>query len=159
MAPILAMRHSSHDTSDDVLQAASVFKRAALTLKRSAEKLLREGGVWECVAGSFGDALNYMNIKTHGETHRETHGETHGETESHPNGDGSTFDQPFTLVLAASEEAERAILEALAAAGLDTTRTNTLRIPSRYRAADAPFRSADAHLGLGHYDDMFELLW
>ena len=141
MAPILAMRHSSHDTTDEVLQGASAFKRAALTTKRFANKLMYEGGVWECVAGSFGDALNYMNIKTH------------------VDGDDSTFDQPFTLVLAASEEAERAIVEALAAAGLDTAHTNTLRIPSRYRAADAPFRSADAHLGLGHYDDMFELLW
>ena len=58
----------------------------------------------------------------------------------------------------ASEEAEQAILEALAVAGIEPAKTNRLRVPSRYRATDAVFRSADAHLGLGHYDDMFELL-
>ena len=100
--------------------------------------------------GSFGDAINFMNIKTQDTTHTATAGES---------AIGSTFEQPFVLVLAASEEALRAIMDSLTTAGLDPGRTNVVKIPSRYRNEDAPFRSADAHLGLGRYDDMFELLW
>ena len=63
--------------------AASAWKRPVLWLKR-----LIEGGqgAWECVAGSYGDAVNFRNILTYGQ--------------DEPSADTTTFDQPFSLVMA-----------------------------------------------------------